>query len=231
MSRLSRLANRHRGERCVVVANGPSLNRMDLAPLRGMNTIGLNKIFLGLKRFGFYPRYYVAINEKVIAQAAPEIQALNCVKLISRRSADLVPEDALTYHVNTVDPPERFCGDISLGLHEGWTVTYAALQFAYHLGFQEVVLIGLDHRYAFDGAPNQSLVMAGDDPNHFSANYFASGQSWDGPDLQRSEESYLLAREHYEQDGRRIYDATVDGACRVFEKLDWAAHVGGPISP
>ena len=188
--RLGFLRDRHRGEPCVIVANGPSLNRMDLAFLRGETTIGLNKIYLGLNRFGFYPRYYVAVNQKVIEQSATAIRALNCVKLVSRRSAALVPEDALTYH-------ERFCGDIAGGLHEGWTVTYAALQFAFHLGFEEVVLIGLDHRYAFDGAPNQSLVMAGADPNHFSTDYFAKGQRWDGPDLRRSEESYALARAHW----------------------------------
>jgi hypothetical protein len=225
-ARLARLGGRHAGERCVIVANGPSLNHMDLVFLRRESTIGLNKIFLGLDRFGFYPRYYVAVNEKVIAQAAPRIRDLNCVKLISRRSAALVPEDGLTYHVDTANPPARFCEDISLGLHEGWTVTYAALQFAFHLGFTEVVLIGLDHRYAFQGAPNEALTMCGPDRNHFSPEYFGDGQRWDGPDLQRSEESYALARQHYERAGRRIYDATVDGACNAFEKVNYATYFG-----
>lgn len=60
------LRDRHRGERCVIVANGPSLNRMALGFLRRESVIGMNKIFLGLPTFGFYPRYYAAVNPKVV---------------------------------------------------------------------------------------------------------------------------------------------------------------------
>ena len=218
MSRLTRLRNRESGRRCVLVANGPSLNRMDLGFLRREITIGLNKIHLGLHRFGFYPRYYVAVNDLVIEQSAAAIKALNCVKFISARNAGVLPEDAWTHHIDTDAPAQRFCTDISRGVHEGWTVTYAALQVAYHLGFSEVIIIGMDHRYAYCGAPNETHVLEGDDPNHFSPDYFGGGQKWDNPDLERAEQSYRLARQVYEADGRRIVDATLGGACTVFEK-------------
>ena len=223
--RLSRLQGRHCNQRAVLVANGPSLNRMHLDFLRRETAIGVNKIFLGIRKFAFYPRYYIAVNEKVIAQSVAEIKAMTCVKMISQRSAGLLPEDALTYHIETRNPPARFCGDISRGIHEGWTVTYAALQVAYHLGFKEVVIIGMDHRYHFTGAPNEAHRLDGPDPNHFSPDYF-SGHTWDNPDLTRSEESYCVARSEYEKDGRRIIDATVGGACTVFEKADYR-HVFG----
>lgn len=215
------LHRRHDGGRCVVVANGPSLNRMDLSFLRSEISIGMNKIFLGFKEFGFYPKYYVSINRKVLQQAAGEIRKLNCVKILSDRCAAEIPEDALTYHVNTRAAPARFCHDISQGIHEGWTVTYAALQVARYLGFSEVVLIGLDHRYEYNGAPNQSQRLEGPDPNHFSPDYFGGGQDWDNPDLARSEVSYRIAKAEYEAEGRRILDATVDGACTIFEKVDY----------
>jgi hypothetical protein len=220
--RLQLLRNRHRGQRCVIVANGPSLNRMDLGFLRREHVIGMNKIHLGFSTFGFYPRYYVAINPKVIQQSVAEIRALNCVKFISAqaaRSAGLA-EDALTYAVNT-DTPERFSCDLAQGMHEGWTVTHAALQVAYHLGFADVVLIGLDHRYAYQGKPNEARTMSGADPNHFSDRYFGYGQSWDNPDLERSEESYRAALAAFRRDGRQVRDATVDGACSVFPKADY----------
>ena len=85
--RLAWLKDRHRGERCVLVANGPSLNRMDLGFLRFEHTLGLNKIYLGIERFHFYPRYYVAINAKVLQQAAHEIKHLNCVKFLAEQAA------------------------------------------------------------------------------------------------------------------------------------------------
>jgi hypothetical protein len=226
MDRLSALRDRHVGERAVLVANGPSLNRMDLSFLRRELTIGLNKVFLGIKKFGFYPRYFVAVNDKVIAQSADQIKALTAVKFIGDRSARLVPQNALTYHINTTSPPQRFCRDIALGVHEGWTVTYAALQVAYHLGFQEIIIIGMDHRYQYTGAPNEPRLLVGADPNHFSPDYFGGGQVWDNPDLVHSEESYRIARSEYERVGRRIIDATMHGACPVFEKVDYRQFFG-----
>ena len=221
MDRFPLLLDRHRGERCVIVANGPSLNRMDLSFLRREVAIGMNKIHLGIEKFGFYPRYYIAVNRKVLEQSADAIRALNCVKFLSDRCAGLIPEDGLTYHINTTRAPARFCRDIGQGVHEGWTVTYAALQVAWFLGFSEVVLIGMDHRYEYNGEPNQAHRLDGPDPNHFSPDYFGHGQHWDNPDLAHSEESYRIARDVFEGGGRRIIDATVDGACTVFEKADY----------
>lgn len=227
-TRLAALRNRHAGQRCVIVANGPSLNRMDLSPLRGEHAIGLNKIYLGLPGFGFSPRYHVAINPTVVQQARQALGALPCVKFIGSRAAQHagVPDGPLTHIVNTHRPPARFSTDLCQGLHEGWTVTYAALQVAWHLGFAEVVLIGLDHRYHFQGQPNEARVMHGPDPNHFSGDYFGHGQSWDNPDLSRSEESYRIALAQFQGAGRRIVDATLDGACTVFPKAPWPQVLG-----
>jgi hypothetical protein len=221
--RLALLRNRHAGQRCVIVANGPSLNQMDLRHLKREHVIGLNKIHLGFPKFGFYPRYYVAVNPKVAQQSRAEIAKMNCVKFIGSRAAREagIMEDALTYVVDVDRPPHRFCTDLAEGMHEGWTVTHAALQVAYHLGFADVVLIGLDHRYTYEGRPNEERVMAGPDLNHFSDLYFGHGQSWDNPDLARSEESFRFALEAFRQAGRTVRDATVDGACPVFPKADY----------
>ncbi|MGY0797603.1 6-hydroxymethylpterin diphosphokinase MptE-like protein [Lysobacter sp. A286] len=223
MSRFSLLHDRHRGERCVLIANGPSLNRMDLSFLRRQTVIGMNKIFLGFRKFDFYPQYYVAVNRKVLEQSANIIKTLNCVKFISDRADGIIPESGLSYRINTTRAPNRFCHDIAKGVHEGWTVTYAALQVAHYMGFREVVLIGMDHRFEYAGAPNQTQTLNGPDPNHFSPDYFGHGQSWDNPDLAHSEESYRIARCEYERSGRRIIDATLDGACDIFEKADYTA--------
>jgi hypothetical protein len=221
-TRFSRLIhNRHKGERAVIVANGPSLNQMDLSFLKNEITFGLNKIFLGFSKFHFYPRYYVAVNRKVIEQSVEEIKKLNCIKFISDRGEDLIARDALTYTIYTKKPTQQFYQDISLGVHEGWTVTFAALQIAYYMGFNEVVIIGMDHRFVYAGDPNKSNVMNSPDPNHFCTDYFGFGKPWDNPDLNNSERCYKKAREIYESEGRKIIDATVNGACTAFNKMDY----------
>lgn len=222
-NRLAALKDRHRGERAVLVANGPSLNRMDLSFLKQETSFGLNKIFLGFERFRFYPKYYVAVNRLVIEQAADTIKRLNCMKFVSEHSKSLVAADAMTHHIATRKISDRFSTDISQGVHEGWTVTHAALQVAYYLGFEEVAIIGLDHRYDYSGAPNEAKALKGPDPNHFSPEYFAN-HLWNNPDLAQSEESFRHARTAYEKVGRRIVDATLDGACTIFDKVDYRKH-------
>lgn len=224
-SRLERFHDLHHGARAVLVCNGPSLNRMDLGFLRREIVIGLNKIHLGLGRFGFYPRYVVAVNPRVVEQAWSDLAAMTAIKFIGARAASHLPEDAFTHHVPLCSPPVVFSRDLTQGFREGGTVTHAALQVAYWMGFAEVVIIGMDHRFSFEGAPHEAKHMAGPDPNHFSPDYFA-GQTWDNPDLARSEASYAEARRIYEASGRRILDATLDGACQIFEKVDYKSVFG-----
>ncbi len=225
MGQLARFKNLHAGQRCVIVCNGPSLNAMDLTVLRSEVVIGLNKIHLGLKRFGFYPRYLVAVNALVVEQSREALAAMSCVKFIGGRAAGHLPLDAFTHHLKVLGPPDIFSTDIEVGVREGGTVTHVALQLAYYMGFAEVILIGMDHRYDFSGAPHEKRRLEGPDVNHFSPEYF-SGRDWQNPDLAQSEESYAAARSAYEAAGRQILDATVDGACTIFRKADYRRILG-----
>ncbi len=220
MRRLARFRNLHAGQRCVIVCNGPSLNAMDLTVLQSEVVIGLNKIHLGLKRFGFYPRYLVAVNALVVEQSRAALAAMTCIKFIGGRAAGHLPQDAFTHHLPILGPPDVFSTDIATGVREGGTVTHVALQLAYYMGFAEVILIGMDHRYDFAGTPHEKRHLEGPDVNHFSPDYF-SGCDWQNPDLAQSEVSYKAARAAYEAAGRQIIDATVEGACTVFRKADF----------
>jgi hypothetical protein len=224
--RLHRWKYFHRGEDCLLICNGPSLN---LVEWQRINTtlvrFGLNKIYLGEKKFGFVPRYLCCVNEKVLRQSAPELNRLGAVKFVSNRvGADLYPENPLLFTINTLHLPEnadRFSRDICQYVHEGWTVTHAALQIIYYMGFQRVFIVGMDHRFslAVTGQENTEVTIDGGDPDHFDPSYFGGGQRWDQPDLANSEISYRAARVAFEAAGRQIVDCTTDGACRVFEKL------------
>ena len=92
---------------------------------------------------------------------------------------------------------------------------------AYFLGFQEVILIGVDHNFVSKGKPNTTVVSAGDDPNHFSPAYFGKGFRWQLPDLVTSEKGYQLAKEAFESTGRKVLDATIEGKLTVFPKTDY----------
>jgi hypothetical protein len=90
------------------------------------------------------------------------------------------------------------------------------------MGFREVILIGVDHSFIDKGTPNTTEVRSTEnDPNHFHPNYFSKGTKWQLPDLKRSELAYGMAKETFEKAGRTILDATVDGKCPVFNKVEF----------
>jgi len=67
--RLRLFKNKHKGQRCFIVGNGPSLKEMDLAPLRNEFTFGLNRIYLLFESLGFATTYFVSL---------PEVYWLEC---------------------------------------------------------------------------------------------------------------------------------------------------------
>lgn len=217
-NRLERFRARHKGEDLILICNGPSLNKTDFGKLRKKNIMGLNKIYLGFSKYKLYPRYYLAVNQQVISQSSSAIKDLKCVNFIA--SGDYhgkIQSSTLTHWIKADLPPMGFSKDICLGMHQGWTVTHAALQIAYFMAFQRVIIIGMDHRYQYEGLPNELKEMSGPDPNHFCSDYF-QGCLWNNPDLGQAEEAYRIAKHAYEEAGRSIIDCTVDGACEVFEK-------------
>jgi hypothetical protein len=218
---LGSFKDKHRGQRGFIIGNGPSLKQTDLSLLRDEFTFGLNRIYLVFPELGFSTSYYVSINSLVIEQCARDIRALPVPKFLSWRSRHLIqPSPGLMFLHTTYTGP-KFATDARGRLWEGATVTYVALQLAYYMGFRQVILIGVDHNFSTQGAPNTTVVSQGDDPDHFHKGYFGKGFRWQLPDLETSEWGYRMARQAYEADGRQVLDATVGGKLNVFPKVDY----------
>jgi hypothetical protein len=224
--RLMAFKNKHRGERCFIIGNGPSLSKMDLLPLKKEITFGLNRIYLLFDRLGFSVTYFVSVNPYVVEQSAEAIERLPCTKFIGWDAGRLLSVTPDTVLIRSRSGP-RFCTDVSTqGVWEGATVTYVAMQIAYFMGFSEVILIGVDHDFKTTGEPNELVVSQGADPNHFDPNYFGKGMRWQLPDLETSKVAYVLAKEAYEKTGRRIVDATVGGKLAIFPKVRYEDVIG-----
>ncbi len=221
INRLAALKDAHRGERCFILGNGPSLAKTDLSRLKNEYTIGMNRIYLAFPEMGYQTSFYLSVNDLVIEQCAQDIQALEMPKFVSWRARRwLQPQDHLYFLYTTYTGP-KFARNIAGRLWEGATVTYAALQVAFFLGFEQVILIGVDHNFETKGKPNTTVVSQGDDPNHFNPGYFGKGFRWQLPDLDTSERSYALARQTYEEAGRKVIDATISGKLTIFPKVDY----------
>lgn len=205
----------------MIIGNGPSLNRMDLSVLRDVPTFGLNRGYLLFDRIGGPTTYLVSVNRHVLQQSAAEMLAFPSAKFFNWRHRSFIPvgRDDVVY-LKTIRSP-GFSTDLRKGLWEGATVTFVAMQLAYHLGYREVVLIGVDHAFATRGRAHELVTAEGADLNHFDPDYFGTGYRWQLPDLEMSEGAYSMAKAAFEAVGGRILDATVEGKLTVFPKADF----------
>jgi hypothetical protein len=220
--RLSAYQDKHRGKRCFILGNGPSLRDTDLSLLKDEFTFGLNRIYLLFPETGFNTTYLVSVNELVLEQYAGDFKKLDLPKFFTWRARNWFPEDIDVLWVDSdYTGAETFTTNVTERVFEGFTVTYVALQLAFYMGFSEVVLIGVDHNFQTKGPPNVTVTSQGDDPNHFAPDYFGKGVKWQLPDLDGSERAYRLARKAYEASGRRILDATIGGKLTIFPKADY----------
>jgi hypothetical protein len=196
---------------CIIMGNGPSLNDVPADFLAKYETFGTNKIFLKMT-----PKYYVAINPLVVKQNLETINQLACMRYVRAGMG--------AYGVQLTSATTRpFSYEPMVWVNEGYTVTYVCLQLAYWMGFDRILLVGVDHRYQYDGKPNEQHKMGAVDPNHFDPHYFAN-QEWNNPDLSHSEMYYEIARDIYASDKRSIINLTPNTALKVFETgemQDW----------
>lgn len=221
IQRLAELKDSQRGKRAFILGNGPSLAKTDISKLKNELTFGMNRVYLAFPQWGFQTSYFVCVNDLVIEQTASDLAALSMPKFLSWRSRRFIHPDDHTIFLHTTYERPTFAKDACRRLWEGATVTYVTLQLAYHLGFETVILIGVDHSFSSQGKPNTTVVSSGEDRDHFDSSYFGRGFRWQLPDLEMSERAYKMARQAYEADGRRILDATIGGQLTVFPKVDY----------
>jgi len=219
--KLLKFKNIHNGKRCFIIANGPSLNKMDLIPLKNELTIAMNRGYLFNELYGFHPTYLASIDiVNQLAQFKDEYQNLDipCFYNWNFRK-ELVKKNNI--HFIKLNHRHKFEEDILQGIWFGHSVTFSCIALAYYMGFHEVILIGKDHNFNIDGNPKKKIISGEVDQNHFSSTYYKKGMKWDLPDYKGEELAYKYAKEYYEKNGRKIYDATLGGKLQVFDKIDF----------
>ena len=148
---LDEFHNRHKGQRCFVVGNGPSLQQLDMSRLKDEITLGSNRCFLGYPTWGFpftywgvYDKFQIEEYHAVYATHVPEA----CPKFFPVEYSPLM-NVAQGCPVNTRWPQgvSRAFSDDPAQVYVGFTVTYMLLQIAAIMGCNPIILIGTDHRY------------------------------------------------------------------------------------
>jgi len=225
-SRLKNLSGQYRGEKAVIVCNGPSVLKTDWSLLDDVYTFGLNKINLLFDQVAFRPSCVVAVNPYVLEQNREFFNSTDIPLFLDSYALQAgirFRKNGILLHRTGI---EKFARDCSVSVNWGGTVTYVAMQLAFHMGFSDVALIGCDHNFSATGPANGVARRQGEDLDHFHPGYFADGQLWQLPDLDLSEASYKRAATVYRAFGHRLVNATEGGKLEILPRLSLQEFVG-----
>ena len=217
---LLKFYNIHAGERCFIVATGPSITIADLEKLHEMNeiTISMNNVYKTFNSINWRPKYYVAIDDKAVNILDNSTDYLDVpVKFISETGNNFwdKPRDNSFYKLrvefcspNYIDFSHR----IECKIFSGATVTYACIQIAMYMGFKDIYLLGVDNSFT-------NNVKA--EENHFIKNYHDVNDEIYTPRLDLLSISYAKAKEVASLKGVNIYNATRGGKLDIFKRVDF----------
>ena len=176
----------HKGKRCFIIGNGPSLKAEDLDKLKGEITFAANRIFKIFPRTDWRPTYYICIDYLMYGIDYKEINHIDSkLRFVPLERALAAGEiyDEVTYYnrvVNCVDIKDgkivrgkefAFSDNIEDVVYGGQTVLFDAIQIAAYMGFSEIYLLGVDCGYKLEVLENGSIVENNIEKNHFDDSY------------------------------------------------------------
>ena len=215
----------HRGERCFLIGNGPSLLIEDLETLHRSGDVcfAFNKIFKIYDKTNWRPLYYGISDADVIPgcrEALLDIKGKIFLSDEYHRIYDNRIVNAEYFHwiVEEYYPNEPgFSEDITKGTYFGYSVVYGiGIQFASYMGFSDIYLLGVDNSFTEDLT---------DARNHFIEDYFSEDEleryRKNSPHPQEITKAYERAEKYSRKHGFRIYNATRGGALEVFERVSF----------
>lgn len=234
---LRNMRDKHQGKRCFIIGNGPSLKKLDIGLLKDEITIGSNGIYKAFSDWGFNTDYIMFEDTEQTELRGEEIfniQGSTILSGIYNAYAFKPNKNTLFMNVRRADSyywknlAPMFSCDFSEIVYLGSTVTYLAMQLAFHLGCNPVYLIGVDHDYGVlpEIFPPGKITI--DETNihkvrgiHFDDNYYKIGDQIGVPHILYQEQAYREARRVYKAHGRELINAGIDSKLEIFKRCDF----------
>ena len=221
-NKIGKLAQRHKGKRCFVVATGPSLKIEDLDTIYANNelSISVNTVYNSFGLTKWRPDYLVVTDTGALHIYYDDLLKADVkYKVLADRQYDLWHsvdrEDIIVFHMMQEyyeeEGPE-FSSRMDIGAFYGGSVVYCALQLAVYMGFEEIYIIGADCEYKGNGRSEK---------DHFIPNYFNKDGAVGSLIPEKMFAAYRVARKYAEEHGVKIYNATRGGKLEVFERVDF----------
>jgi len=215
--RIRKLHNKHKGERCIIVGHGPSLNKTNFDLIRNENFMTVGCFFKSMHKFRIKPKYWCVTDMYELAHFHKDLLKLDIPLFLTEEAGKWFLKKKDYYMKDASNDPivirpygymgtwDKFSKDLTKGAYGG-TVILSCLQIAYYLGFKEVYLIGCD----CDSRQGRTFI---DGTDEFSDKIEDNLEGW-----KIMFERYKTCKKAFEEDGRKIYNATVGGRLEVFER-------------
>ncbi len=215
----------HKGERCFIVATGPSLTIEDVNKLKGEICWTCNSGISLFDKTDWRPTYYAIADGTVFRRIKNNLDQvrLNCAfynhKDIEWGGENIYPLPmwvslVLDSETRNVIPKvfrkKRMSNDISKKVYMGGNITNIIIQICFYMGFKEIYLLGCDCNY--QGKQTHSNIVDYKDSNKLyeSADYIYHSMI----------EDHKCALREANKRGVKIYNATRGGMLEVYERVD-----------
>lgn len=220
-NKLKEYKNKHCGERCFIVATGPSLTLNDLEILENEVTFSLNSCVKLFEKTRWRPTYYAIFDNNVYSKLKKEIDQAELksvfygdffIKKLERNGINVkmnmetpVLSGAKSKFWNKRKELRKFSFDVDRYAYYGFSTVYILLQLAAFMGFKEIYLVGADCNYA-KGKEYSSYTMYDNlkHPENITDNLI-----WD----------YKTAGDALEKKGIKIFNATRGGMLELFPRV------------
>lgn len=164
--RIQALKDSKKGKTAYLLGNGPSLHDLDIEEIMKEDTFWFNRGFkIEEKGFEFRPTYYFLWDAVGIHESPEKIIDINAeIKFLGPEVYSTVekiyPQSCTNQNIISFTPSlpapgfymyennENFSYDPSIFIYNGGTVIMAALQFAFYMGYSQVLLGGVDFDYS-----------------------------------------------------------------------------------
>ena len=231
----------HKGQRCFVVGNGPSLREQNMAPLANEITLVTNSFYLHpIVGEHWQPRYYFLSDPAYFNEDADLSEYAQLTRRI-QSAPFFVPHYARDFLIKSAAlPAERtyyvaICGqmddnwsgkpDLSAVTPGMQTVVQLAIMAAIYMGCSPIYLLGMDHDWLSHGGEHVNFYSEHDAASQPAGNI----NGWGYKPLM---ESVLVMWQIYEglerlarAEGIEIINATRGGFLDVFERGDYESVV------
>jgi hypothetical protein len=249
-SRNSVFLNMHKGQRCFILATGPSIQRQDLTVLSNEHCMAVGNFHLHQDIRIIAPKYHVLapyhppLNfshaKKVFDNFKISYKNSEVIFFFGHRTYDYSIWNFMEQHpdyleiihrahfINYSNAPlldehsfrDNAMWDICKKPFNIRTVICSAIQVAFYMGFSEIYLLGCDHDYLRNIGQRDSAHFYRDTDEE-KAHLEALSTEWWFQEYYGRWKEYRLMKTYLEENGCRIFNATDGGMLDVFSRVDF----------